>query len=178
MSGSAPSPSECPSPPLEWVSLEGIFIEFYKKKARKRALNHSSRVSALEQRRTKIGVLPLMPLHATCNDKASCDDCLYHTQRYERTKRTRWSLLVDCATYLYTFLICLCVRLSNYRTFQKIPSCDLSCDQVVWPSYRILSPFSIFRTLRLVRLRIVLVLPIPPTVLSLVLAGDLWHLWR
>ena len=108
-----------------------------------------------------------------CNDETSRDDLSYHTQRYERTKRTRWSLSVDCATYLYTFLICLCVRLSNYRTFQKIPSCDLSCDQVMCPSYLILSPFSIFRTLRLVRLRIALVLPTPPTVLSLVLAGDL-----
>jgi len=36
--------------------------------------------------------------------------------------------LVNCATYLYTFSICLCICLSNYQTFQKIPSCDLSYD--------------------------------------------------
>ena len=113
-----------------------------------------------------------------CNDKASRDDCLI-TLNVMRERReldgVSWWIVLPTYTL---FLICLCVRLSNYRTFQKIPSCDLSCDQVVWPSYLILSPFSIFRTLRLVHLRIALVLPIPPTVLSLVLAGDLWQSYQ
>ena len=54
-----------PSPPLEWVSLEESFIEFYKKKGRKRALSHSSQVLALEQQKVKMEVLLLVPLHAT-----------------------------------------------------------------------------------------------------------------
>jgi len=36
--GLASSPSKCPSPPLEWVSLEGSFIEFYKKEIREKEL--------------------------------------------------------------------------------------------------------------------------------------------
>jgi len=65
VSSSAPSPSKYPSPPLEWVFLEGSFIKFYKKKRRKRAFSHSSQVSALKQQKAKIGVLLLAPLYAT-----------------------------------------------------------------------------------------------------------------
>jgi len=48
----------------------------------------------------------------------------YHTQCYERMKRTRWSLLVDCTTYLYTISICLCVRSCRLYWSRDIVLCS------------------------------------------------------
>jgi len=103
------------------------------------------------------------------NELVETTDLLHST--LERIKRTWWSLLVDCATYLYTISICLYVCLSNYQSFQKVPLCDLSCDLIL--SYLI--SHSIFRMPCPIHLRIVLIFPIPLVILFLVWAGNLWH---
>ena len=68
--------------------------------------------------------------NASVMTRLSRDDCLITLNVMRERRELDGVSFVDCATYLYTFLICLCVCLSNYRSFQKVPSCDLSCDQV------------------------------------------------
>jgi len=79
---------------------------------------------------------------ACCNDKAGQDDFFITLNIKRETKRTQWSLSLDCSTYLYTISIsiCLCVCLSNFlQPFQNVPSYDLSCNP-----YLILSYFSFY----------------------------------
>ena len=76
---------------------------------------------------------------------------------------------MDCAIYLYTILICLCVRLVTTDLSRRFHHVTRSCD----PAYLILSLVSIFRNTRLVHPRITLILPIPLVVLFLVWVGDL-----
>jgi len=107
-----------------------------------------------------------------CNDKLVKTTSLSHSM-FERMKRTWWSFSVDCSTYLYTISICLYVLLSNFlQSFQNVLSCNLSCDPIL--SYLI--SCSIFSMLCLVHPRIVLVLPIPLSILFLVRAGS-WQDW-
>jgi len=111
-----------------------------------------------------------------CNDKSSWDDFLITLNVMREQRELDGVSLVNWAIYLYTISICLCVHLSNYWSFQKVPSCDLSCNQVIW-SHLILSylSFSIIRILHLVHLRIALFLPIPLAVLFWVWLGNLWQ---
>ena len=104
-----------------------------------------------------------------CNDKSGQDDDLITLNVIREQRELDGVSLVDCATYLYTILICLCVHLVTTDLSRRFHHVTRSCDS----TYLILSLVSIFRNTHLVHPRITFVLPIYLVILFLVWAADL-----
>ena len=155
-------------------------LEFTKQSDNPESTSTSTSTGNRKEQTRKLSVVNVSRDNLSSHSKSECNDrvvettTLSHPMLWENKENSMESLgglyyLLIHISYLSMYM------LSNYQSFQNIPSCDLSSDQVMWYPYLILSLFSIFRNPRLVHPRITLILSIYLVVLFLVQAGNLWH---